>query len=251
MGTYITEGVILKHKDYREADRIITIFTKEVGKLKAVARGSRKITSKLAGNLEPFTVSKLAFVRGRTFDTVTASDVTVNYRSLKERLSDVWIAGYISEVIDSSLVDNQRDVRVYKLLREVFDYIDAGSMTVSTRSAVVWYFVWRQLAFVGYQPELYSCLKCGLRITAQDNFFSFRRGGLICSRCKQGSAEGQPVSRNAIKIIRIALEHTLEEISNIKVDTKIRTELNGLTGAFLSYTQERDLAITRVLPKGR
>lgn len=250
MGTYYTEGVILKHKDFREADRIITVFTKEVGKLKAVARGSRKITSKLGGNLEPFTVSKLAFVRGRGFDTVTASDVTVHYRTLKKRLPDVWIAAYISEVVDSSLVDNQRDVRIYRLLREVFDYLDAGSMTDSKRSAVIWYFAWRHLTFVGYQPELYSCLRCGLRITAKGNFFSFRRGGLICPRCRKGSVDGQLVSQNAIKILRIALENNLEEISNIKVDTKTTAELNTLTGAFLSYTQERDLTLTQVLPKG-
>ena len=85
MGTYLIQGLILKHKDYREADRLITIYSREYGKITALARGTRKISSKLAGSLEPFTLADFMIARGRNFDTIASLEVIKNFRLLKKK----------------------------------------------------------------------------------------------------------------------------------------------------------------------
>ncbi len=247
MGTYFTQGLLLKHQDYREVDRMIMAYTKEYGKLFFVAKGSRKITSKLGGSLEPFCIANLSIIRGRTFNTVTAVEVIHNFNKLKKSVSNVYIASKLAEVIDATTKEYQRDARIYTLLEQVSMLFDTGIMEKKKRNMLVWYFVLRLVSYLGYQPELYTCLLSGKQIANKDNFFSYQRGGLIALNARPHKEAGSVVTPNTVKMLRLIIKKKPESLFDIRVDDQTEQALNTLISEYLQYTQESDIRLERVL----
>jgi len=247
MGTYLTQGLILKHQDYRETDRLITIYSREYGKITALARGSRKISSKLAGNLEPFILADLMIARGRHFDTIASLEVIKNFRLLKKSLGKIYLADYFSTVVSNSSKGRQRDPRIFELLQEVFFWLETEFFVGSKKQLIIWYFVWRYLIYLGYQPELYHCLIGGEKISPKKNYFSFRKGGLVCQKCLLKDEQAISISENAIKILRLIVLRKRRDLGKIKINKSLIVEIDKLTGDFLNYTQEQELRLEKFL----
>jgi DNA repair protein RecO (recombination protein O) len=240
MGTYYTQGIIIGHQDYRDTDRLVTIFSGESGVVKAVAKASRKISSKLGGNLEPYIAAMFMIVRGRRYETVAHVEVTKNYRRIKQDLEKIGLAQYIAHIVEQAAIGHQHDTRIYGLIVEVFDALESMAAVGKKGMIVQWYFVWRCLAYVGFTPELYACLVCRKKITAAVNYFSFKKGGCVHAACRAAIADAIPVSPNAIKILRHVLKQSLAEALRLAVPPAVQREVEHLTGTFLNYTQERD-----------
>ena len=242
MGIYYTEGIILKHQDFREADRLLTVFTKNYGKIQGLAKGSRKISSKLAGNLEPFIEANLMVVRGRNMETVAGAEVIKNFSSLKKNYEAVSLANYFSEVIDRSMKPHQRELHVYSLLLEVLGYLDSNMISTDKLPQIKWFFIWHYLSHLGYHPELFKCQSCGQPLANNHNFFSLRKGGIIDGQCHQGSDAGSlPASENVIKVLRHLLGGEIKTITRLKISRELGINLEGITNAFLNFTQEQRL----------
>jgi DNA repair protein RecO (recombination protein O) len=247
MGTYLTQGLILKHQDYRETDRLITIYSREYGKITALARGSRKISSKLAGSLEPFILADLMIARGRHFDTIASLEVIKNFRLLKKSLGKIYLADYFSTVVSNSSKGRQRDPRIFELLQEVFFWLETEFFVGSKKQLIIWYFVWQYLTYLGYQPELYHCLIGGEKISPKKNYFSFRKGGLVCQKCLLKDEQAISISENAIKILRLIVLRKRRDLGKIKINKSLIVEIDKLTGDFLNYTQEQELRLEKFL----
>ena len=116
MGTYKTEGIVLKRSNYGEADRILTIYTKHYGKIKALAKGVRKVTSRKGGNLELFNHCVLFLAEGRNLDIVTEAQVVNSFSRLKKDLSKTAAAFYLVELVDQLTPDRQVSRQVFDLL---------------------------------------------------------------------------------------------------------------------------------------
>ena len=118
MATYKTEGVILKRLNYGEADRILTIYTKYRGKIRAIAKGVRKITSRKGGNLELFNHCVLFLAEGRNLDIVTEAQVVHSFSRVSDDLEKTATAFYLVELIDQLTPDGQVNRQVFDLLVE-------------------------------------------------------------------------------------------------------------------------------------
>jgi len=118
MPSYKTEGVILKRLNYGEADRILTVYTKYRGKIRAIARGVRKITSRKGGNLELFNHCVLFLAEGRNLDIVTEAQVVNSFSRLGDDLEKTAAAFYLVELVDQLTPDGQINRQVFDLLVE-------------------------------------------------------------------------------------------------------------------------------------
>lgn len=114
--TYRTQAIILKRINVNEADRLITIFSKDYGKQKLIAKGIRKITSRKKGHLELFTLVKLLVVKGKNLDLITEAETVANFPQLRQNLNRVRIAYLLAELIDKLTAENQEQAAVYQLL---------------------------------------------------------------------------------------------------------------------------------------
>jgi len=241
MSIYTTEGIILKHKDFREADRVITIYSKDYGKIEAITKGSRKIKSKLAGSLEPFCLVNLNIVKGRNFNTVISSEIIKNYRNIKNNFEKIVLANYFTEIIDSLTKVHHHDPKLFNFINSIFEILDSENKMVGRKIFIIWFFIWRFLSLLGYKPELRQCLKCRKNIKPNNNFFSFDQGGVICSSCNKLIKNKIPISDDTIKILRIILERDLKHLVLIKINKNIICEINKLTDLFLKYHLDKEI----------
>lgn len=116
--TYKTEGIILKRTNFGEADRILTIYTKHYGKIRAIAKGVRKIASRKGGNVEAFNHVSLFLAQGRNLDLVTEAEVINSFKSWRKNLKKIGTAYYFCELVDKLTPDGQANRAVFELLRE-------------------------------------------------------------------------------------------------------------------------------------
>ena len=98
--SFRVEAVVLRHHDYGEADRLLTLYTRQLGKTRVLAKGARKIASRKAGHIEPFTQVKLQLARGRDMLLVTQADTVDAYLPLRENLILTSQASYVLELLD-------------------------------------------------------------------------------------------------------------------------------------------------------
>jgi len=120
-GVYKTEGIILKRKNFGEADKILTIFSKHYGKIKVIAKGIRKITSKKAGILELFNHCKLVLAKGKDLDIITEAQVINSFSSWRKNLSKVGVAWYFCELVDKLTAEGQANKDVFELLKNYLE----------------------------------------------------------------------------------------------------------------------------------
>ena len=242
MGTYFPQGLVLQHDNVKEADRLLSVFTLDHGLIKVIARGARKITSKLAGNLEPITLANFMVIQGRYYDTVASSEPVNIFRSIKNDLNSLQIMQYICLVVNRTYVGSQGDQRIYKLLLNILDYL-AKQRSEAVNKLLVWFFLWRYISYLGYQPELHYCLNCNNKILFSNNYFNNKKGGILCQDCCQQFSESIQISNNAIKILRLILNKEISDLSKIIINNNLSIELDKIVGEYLSFVTEQDLRI--------
>lgn len=201
-GLYKDEGVVLGTIKLGEADRIITLFTRENGKVRAVAKGIRKTKSRFGARLEPFTHVQLVIYRGRNLDTITGADVVESFKDLRREYESLTAAAALAELVDKVTVERERSVSVYGLLLS-----GLSALASSARGAVVAGFYIKLLSISGYHPQLRVCGGCGT--TSDLHAFSAASGGAICSTCSLEEPNAIELSSDRLALMERLLESDL------------------------------------------
>ena len=153
---YTTDAIVLSRFDLGEADRVLTLITPTGGKLKAIAKGVRRPTSRLGGSLEPFAELTVALARGRTFDVVTQVSVGHAWLNLRDSLESAATAWYLAELADRSLEERHAAEPLYTLLRRAYELLDAA---MAPGRVARWYEM-HLLDELGQRPEVDRCVEC-------------------------------------------------------------------------------------------
>jgi DNA repair protein RecO (recombination protein O) len=181
-----SEAVILRHLDYGEADRIVTFFTAERGRLKGFARGARKSRRRFGPALEPFARVRLYWSEPRTGELVTLKEAELlDLRAgLRSDLAAIALAGYACELVEALLGEATDHPRAYLLLGAFLDCLASAPVTAESRLLLEL----RVLALSGYAPHLLHCAECGSALEPGPVAFDAGRGGSLCRPCAGGSA---------------------------------------------------------------
>lgn len=230
--------VVLRHSNWGEADRLLTLYTREQGKVRALAKGARKVTSRKGGHLEPFTHVTLQLAKGRDLLIVTQAETINAFLPLREDLVKTGYAAYILELLDRFTHEEEGgNPTFYKLLVETLDRIEKDDDAwLSVR-----YYEMRLLDFIGFRPQLFECANCGREILAEDQFFSFTAGGAICPRCGQGLPNLARISLEALKYLRHFQRSSYREASRARPSHEVQKETESLMQGFFTYLLEREL----------
>lgn len=130
MKTYTTEGIVLKRTNFGEADKILTIYSRHFGKIKVLARGVRKITSRKGGNLELFNWVRIFVAKGRNLDLVTEVETVNSFRNWRKDLGKVALAYHFCELADQLTAENAPNDEIFRLLSESFIRLLDGSVSM-------------------------------------------------------------------------------------------------------------------------
>ena len=123
--SYKVEGIVLKRINLGEADRLVTIFSKDFGRIRLLAKGIRRLSSRKKGHLELFTQVKLQVARGKNLDLITEAATVNSFPTLRHNLNRVRIAYLLAELIDQLTAENQEQVGVYHLLSEALSKLNS------------------------------------------------------------------------------------------------------------------------------
>ncbi len=232
------DAVVLRHSDWGEADRLLTLYTRELGKVRAIAKGARKMTSRKAGHIEPFTHVKLQLAKGRDLFIVTQAETVDSYQPLREDLTKIGYAAYVIELLDRFVPDEEIAVpSLFRLLTETLSRLAAAPESWLP----VRYYEMRLLDFLGFRPQLFECANCGREILPQDQFFSFSAGGVICPRCGEGLTGLQKISIEALKYLRHFQRSTYREASRAHPEADTQKEVETLMQGYFTHLLERQL----------
>jgi DNA repair protein RecO (recombination protein O) len=232
---YRTQAVVLKRMDLGEADRIVTLFSRDEGKIRAVAKGVRRTTSRSAGHLEPFTLSDVLFAVGRELDVISQADTLEAFRNLRENLELTTHAYYLAEVVDLLTADRIENAAVFDTLVDGLHNLDNA---VDVKLVLI-AFQLRLLDALGYRPELRECVSCRSQIEPERNYFSALTGGVLCPVCGPREATSRAVGTSALKLMRF-LQLTQGQ-QTVNAPPHVSREAEALLRDYAEHLVERRL----------
>jgi len=243
---YNTEAIVLRRTDYGEADRILTLFTPMYGKLRAIAKGIRRPTSRLAGHLEPFTRTQLLLATGRELDIVTQAEAAERRDRLRDDLWHATAAWYAAELIDRFIPDNDPQPRVYRrftLLLQVLEECVGTGESKKGPSMRGWlalrHFELHLLDELGYRPSLHRCAGCEAVLQPEENGYNAELGGCLCPRCSRYAQ--RRISLQALKVLRLLQGSEWESLPRLRLEPGQRAEIEGILQGTLRAHLDRDL----------
>ena len=237
---YKTEAIVLRSMDLGEADRILTVLTPRLGKLRIAAKGIRRTRSRLGGGLEPFSDVQLVLAVGRTFDVVTQVAVTDPHLGLRDDLQATAAAWYVAELADRFCEGSADSHAAFVLLAQALAALDAPAAAIA-RDTVNRWFELHLLEAMGFRPELGQCLECGAVIEPEGNHFSAVAGGILGPECAATAADARPVSPDALKVLRHLQRSELTEVVRLVLRPPLQREVERLLHATVSTILEREL----------
>ena len=234
---YVTDAIVLSRFDLGEADRVLTLITPRDGKLKAIAKGVRRPTSRLGGSLEPFAELRVALARGRTFDVVTQVSVGHAWLRLRDSLESAATAWYLAELADRSLEERHEAEPLYGLLRRAYELLDAG---MAPGRVARWYEM--HLADeLGVRPEVDRCVECDRMLEPTETFrWVPPLGGVLCGRHPGPPVAIAGLSVAALKLLKAYQRLDVEALAALRLPAPVEREVEEAMRGFIRDSLERD-----------
>jgi len=229
----------MRTMDLGEADRVLTVLTPRLGKLRVIAKGVRRPRSRIGGGLQPFSDVQLVLAVGRTFDVVTSTSLEDPHLGLRNDLHSTAAAWYVVELADRFCEGAADSHEAFRLLAQALSALDAGSEV--SREVVARWFELHLLEAMGFRPELTRCLECGAEIQPDGNSFSPVGGGVVCPQCAHAAHGARPVSVDALKILRHLQRSPLVGVLRLRLTAGLQREVERLLHATVSAVIEREL----------
>ena len=204
------EGIVLKSFPYSETHKIVTIFTKEAGKLAAMARGASKPSSKLAAMTQPFVKGQFLLRTGRGMATLHQAEMIDSQRHIRSDLTVMAYASYLVELIDKLTEEyDERTKGVYTLLNDALHALNEGE----SPGAITLFVEWQMLPVAGIQPQIHCCASCGSTEGAFS--FSFQQIGFLCEQCVIIDPHAYPLHPGLLRLIRTMSLVPIHEIGTL------------------------------------
>jgi len=210
-----TRGFVLKKENSGEADQIFTLYTEDLGRIKVLGRGIRKLTSKLRSGIDVFNLCEIEFVQGKNFKTLTDAFLIKKHDEKAEIFADC---------AEDLLKWQEKDPKVWKLYLFVLSQLTR--LRTSKIEILYYFYFWNLIAIMGYKPNLFNCFGCGRNFKSETNFFSAEKNAFLCPGCSEPG--NIPLSCESVKIIRLAFCGRWELLKKLSIKGKYLQELDRL-----------------------
>lgn len=213
------EGIVIRATDYGESHKVVALYSREAGKISAMARGAKKPSSRLAAVSQPFTYGYFLIQTGKGLGTLQQGDMISSLRGLKEDIFKTAYASYIVELVDKGTQDLEANPFLFEMLLQTLTHISEGN----DEEILTNIFEMKMLPVLGLYPDLGKCAVCGN--TEGTYGFSLKENGLICHLCYEQDPHYLPMSQGAVKLMRLFHFFDLNRLGNISVKPETKKEL--------------------------
>ncbi|NPC93351.1 DNA repair protein RecO [Bacillus sp. WMMC1349] len=213
------EGIVLRTNDYGESNKIITILTREHGKIGLLARGAKKPNSRLSAISQPFLYASFLFRKSSGLGTLEQGEMIESMRHIREDLFLTAHAAYIAELIDKGTEEKKPNPFLFELFLQSLQRLNEGTdPDIITNLIEV-----KMLGVIGLYPEFDECVYCKSK---EGTFhFSIRENGFICHRCFAKDPYRVPLSPPAVRLLRLFYYFDLARLGNVSVKKETKEEL--------------------------
>lgn len=228
-----TEALVLGSFRLHDADRVVTLYTKERGRLSAVAKGIRRTRSRVGGRLEPFSLVHVVLYPGRSLYTVTGVDTIRTFQGVRDTLFRMEEGARLLEVVRRLFPEEEEHVDAFNLLVRAVahlsragDRVEAARVVLATRVKL--------LLVLGYLPELEGCVQCG----SEEYLCNFRpaAGGVLCRDCANGEGHDSfTISESGLATLRALLEQPLADVVALDLDARAASEVEFVVDQMLAH----------------
>lgn len=233
---YKTDAVVLRKNKISDSDVILTLFTRKLGKIRAVSKGGRKPKAKLSPASHIFVFGEFILVKGKDLDKISSVHIHEAFYKIREDLSKLAYASYFSELCDTVIVEGATNNRLFDTLLKALSLIthkDDGFELIKLA------FQLKLLDYSGFRPELSKCVSCG-GIKFKRIGFDIHQGGLICDNCyAKYKTNTVFIDTTMVKLMNYILKTDIITISKIKLNPSTINKLNYIIDRYIQLHLER------------
>ena len=234
MGLVKTRAVVIKSQRYGEADRIVTFYTEKLGKIGGIARGARRLKSRLGGALEPFRfVDLTVFDKSpETLARISQVDIVQSFEKVRENLAVMAAAARMVNLIKAITPDRDPQSAIFHTLVGGLQSLeDDGDPELCSLLFQV-----HVLGQTGFRPQTDHCAGCNADINPENAQFSSKSGGLVCRSCRERIVDRCfPMSPGSLAFIQQARRLPFPTVTRLRASGQIRREVEDVIDSYVQY----------------
>ncbi len=233
-----TEAIVLRSYKWSETSNIVTLCSRDFGKLRAVAKGARRPNSRFDNCLNPITQSQILFYPRKSggLDVLKEASSINYFPDLKQELEKLAYASALCELTEYLTPDGQTGSSAYYALHQTLNKMEDSPLEDFKK--LLWHFELRMFAVAGYRPQLCECVCCGGSPKSLPVSFSLAQGGVLCEKCEQKDAARRQVHPDTVKLLRMLQSIEIEKVGKIQISPSLEREIKAILEAFWRYHTE-------------
>ncbi|MFD1018791.1 DNA repair protein RecO [Thalassobacillus hwangdonensis] len=220
------EGVVLRSRDYGETHKIITLLTREKGKIGVMARGAKKPKSRMSSITQPFIHGLYLVQIGSGLGSLSQGEMMSSLRGIREDIVKTAYASFLAELTDKLMEEKRPDPFIYEQFLQTLLLINDGK----DAEVLTMMYELKIYTKAGFAPHVHSCVNCGS--TESPFSFSIKEGGFLCVRCKHIDPEAYGLPDNLAKLLRVFKHMDVARLGNISVKDENKKRLRMLIDAY-------------------
>ena len=227
-----TEGLILRGFRMSESSKVVILYSRDLGKVRLVAKGARRPKSKFGASLEPLTWGRYVFYRrdNRDLQTLSEGDIVHAFDPIKQHYGRLAAGSVVCELLDHMTEDEERNPMLFRFALDTLHWI--GQIATPALDLPIWYFQLKAAGELGYRPHLTGCVACGARLQGARLGFSPTLGGVLCA---QHAGQGMAVSSRVIEFLAQLQVTRPDKVDVAHLKTVNAVEVTRLLRSFLDY----------------
>ncbi|NSL50296.1 DNA repair protein RecO [Calidifontibacillus erzurumensis] len=235
------EGIVIRTTDYGETNKIVILFTREMGKIGVMARGAKKPQSRLTPVSQLFIYGHFLVQIGSGLGTLQQGEIISSFRNLSEDLYKAAYAAYLVELTDKLTEEKKTNPYLFELLYQTLYFMNEG-LDIEILTSI---YEMKMLSLAGIHPKLDGCASCS---NTEGKFaFSIREGGFICHRCYHKDPNHMRISEAALKLLRLFYFFDLKRLGKISVKDTTKKEIKAVISALYDEYSGLNLKSKRFL----
>lgn len=239
MSLYNAEAIVIRTRDFDEADKILVMLTREEGKISAVAKGARRPRGRYAAAAQIFTQVKASLFHGRNLDTLSQIEIVESFRHLREDLVRMAYGSYICELMDEMMREKQRSESAFLLLLTTLHLLNAAEIDPEpTRRA----YELKLFSILGFRPSLEECVACSKPLGAVPAVrFAPALGGVLCPTCPSEGEVVHRLSRGTLETMKRLMDGDIRKAGILRIAGDMAVELDRAISDYIKHRTERPL----------
>jgi len=236
MALYKTDAIVLGHRNLGEADKILTLFSPDRGKIHAVARGVRKPRNPILAGSQLFTYSSFLIVEGKNLDNISQCEIKESFYRIRQNLESMAYGLYFAELLRASTPIEDKNRELFRFfLKTMYLLQEWENKELLCRIYEV-----KLMAIQGFAPEVFSCVSCGKKPSGAV-YFSPSMGGILCHDCHNKDEKAASITLDTLNALQQMLMLTYEKLKNMDISIFTREQLSNILSLFISHQIDRKL----------